>query len=217
MTMEHVRIFIVGDIHGCLEMLERLLAEIKWHPDRDRLIFLGDYVDRGANAKGVIDLILDLLRVSSNVQCLIGNHEVNFLEYLSGGDIAAFLLNGGGATLSSYCPGRVMDSEAVVPEDHVRFMKSLERYIELEDYYVVHAGFRPGVDLAEQTLHDLTWIRDPFILSRSDFGKKVIFGHTPFSEPLIMENKIGLDTGAVYGNKLTCLELPSLKFHFVEA
>jgi serine/threonine protein phosphatase 1 len=81
----------------------------------------------------------------------------------------------------------------------------------------VHAGFRPGVPLPEQTFEDLIWIRDPFIFSPYNFGKRVIFGHTPFSEPLILENKIGLDTGAVYGNKLTCLELPAFEFHFVEA
>jgi serine/threonine protein phosphatase 1 len=73
------------------------------------------------------------------------------------------------------------------------------------------------VAVERQDLDDLVWIRDPFIYSDHDFGKRVIFGHTPFSEPLIMTNKIGLDTGAVYGNRLTCLELPSLTFHFVEA
>jgi serine/threonine protein phosphatase 1 len=61
------------------------------------------------------------------------------------------------------------------------------------------------------------WIREPFIFSEYDFGKKIIFGHTPFTLPLMMDNKIGLDTGAVYGNKLTCLEIPSIEFHYVEA
>ena len=82
---------------------------------------------------------------------------------------------------------------------------------------MVHAGFRPGVPLDDQTIEDLTWIRDPFLRSEYDFGKRVIFGHTPFPEPLLMGNKIGLDTGAVYGNKLTCLELPAFKFHYVVA
>ena len=80
---------------------------------------------------------------------------------------------------------------------------------------MVHAGFRPKVPIKEQSLDDMVWIREPFIYSDYDFGKKVVFGHTPFSEPMVMENKIGLDTGAVYGNRLTCLELPEMRFHSV--
>ena len=89
--------------------------------------------------------------------------------------------------------------------------------MELRDYYVVHAGFRPGVDLEHQTEEDMIWIREPFLSSGYDFGKKVIFGHTPFSKPLVMDNKIGLDTGAVYGNRLTCIELPAERFYFVNS
>ena len=103
-----------------------------------------------------------------------------------------------------------------IPPEHRVFLNGLKHWIELDDYYVVHAGFRPEVGIEEQTLQDLLWIREPFIYSSHDFGKKVIFGHTPFYDPLIMENKIGLDTGAVYGNRLTCLELPAMKFHSVE-
>lgn len=209
--------YIVGDIHGCLEMLERLLDKIAWSPENDRLIFLGDYIDRGDNSKGVIDLLLEISGSSSLVQCLIGNHEHSFLEYLNTGRIMGFILNGGDATLESYRAPESAGGGVDIPQEHINFLRSLEHWIELDDYYVVHAGFRPGVDLARQSLEDLIWIRDTFIFSDYDFGKKVIFGHTPFSKPLLMENKIGLDTGAVYGNKLTCLELPAFKFHFVEA
>jgi serine/threonine protein phosphatase 1 len=73
------------------------------------------------------------------------------------------------------------------------------------------------VEIEKQNLEDMTWIREPFIYSDYEFGKRVIFGHTPFREPLVLENKIGLDTGAVYGNRLTCLELPDLRFYSVEA
>lgn len=217
MTTANERVFIIGDVHGCLVMLQSMLEKINWRPERDRLVFIGDYIDRGGDSKGVIDLIIDLCRSTGRVHCLMGNHEGIFLDYLNGGDISPFLLNGGESTLNSYRKGRVLDSETQIPEDHICFLKSLDHYIELKDYYVVHAGFRPGVRIEDQILQDLIWIRDPFIFSDYDFGKRVIFGHTPFSEPLVMDNKIGLDTGAVYGNKLTCLELPSLKFHFVEA
>jgi serine/threonine protein phosphatase 1 len=121
------------------------------------------------------------------------------------------------ATLNSYRTDQQKYGGFLIPDDHLSFFRSLKLIIELEDYYVVHAGFRPGVPIANQTTEDLLWIRDSFIFSNFYFGKRVIFGHTPFAQPLVMENKIGLDTGAVYGNRLTCLELPSLKFHFVEA
>jgi serine/threonine protein phosphatase 1 len=214
---ENERIFIVGDVHGCLDLLKRLMDKLDWSPDTDRLIFLGDYVDRGEDPKGVIDYILEISRSAKNIQCLVGNHELIFLDFLSGRDIRTFFMNGGESTLNSYRNASRMESDPMVPKKHVDFLRSLLPWIELDDYYIVHAGFRPGVDLEEQTLEDLTWIRDPFLYSDFDFGKRVIFGHTPFAEPMIMDNKIGLDTGAVYGNKLTCLELPSLKFHAVAA
>ena len=211
------RIFIVGDIHGCLGMLERLLDKIDWYPDGDRLIFLGDYIDRGENSKGVLDLLLDISARAPFAQFLVGNHENIFLEYLDTGKISTFILNGGDATLESYRRAGFSDGGVDIPRDHISFLRSLEHWIELEPYYVVHAGFRPGIDLERQAFEDLIWIRDAFIFSDYDFGKKVIFGHTPFSEPLLMENKIGLDTGAVYGNKLTCLELPAFRFHFAQS
>jgi serine/threonine protein phosphatase 1 len=126
-------------------------------------------------------------------------------------------LNGGLATLNSYRTDQQKHGGFLIPDEHLSFFRSLKLIIELEDYYVVHAGFRPGVPVPNQSMEDLLWIRDTFIFSNQFFGKRVIFGHTPFAQPLVMENKIGLDTGAVYGNRLTCLELPSLKFHFVEA
>jgi serine/threonine protein phosphatase 1 len=210
--------FIIGDIHGCLETLKRLMEKIDWLPEEDMLIFLGDYIDRGQNSKGVVDYILGLRKASSGVQCLLGNHEAIFLEYLSGRDRRLFIINGGVSTLESYQRERNEEDESsLVSQSHIEFYESLRTLIELEDFYVVHAGFRPGVKLEKQSLEDMLWIRDPFIYSQNHFQKRVIFGHTPFYEPLVMDNKIGLDTGAVYGNKLTCLELPDLRFHSVEA
>ena len=210
--MDYEKLYIIGDIHGCLGALERLIEKIDWHPDREGLIFLGDYVDRGVQSKDVIDLIIEMSERSPHVQCLMGNHEDLFLEYLSGGDIDPYLYNGGGATLKSYR----INGKVSVPDEHLSFLKSLKLFIELDDYYVVHAGMRPGVDIHKQDPKDLLWIREPFLYSDYQFGKIVIFGHTPFAVPLIEKNKIGLDTGAVFGNRLTCLELPDRKFHSVE-
>jgi len=211
--MDNKRTFIIGDIHGCLDMLRDLMDKIDWDPEKDRLIFLGDYIDRGKDSRGVIDYIIGLKKISPNIQCLMGNHEELFLNYINGQDEGSFLYNGGVSTLNSYfyAGNRVIDSE------HIDFMKSLLLMIELDDYYIVHAGMKPGVDIKEQSVKDTLWIREPFIFSDYDFGKRIIFGHTPFSSPLIMDNKIGLDTGAVFGNKLTCLELPAMKFYSIEA
>ncbi len=215
--MEYERIFIVGDIHGCLDPLKRMMDKIKWRPDEDGLIFLGDYIDRGVDSKGVVDYIIEISNSSPHVQCLMGNHENILLDFLSSGDPRLLLLNGGMTTLESYQTQERGETEALIPPEHVAFFENLFFYIELDDYYVVHAGFRPGVEIEKQSTEDLIWIREPFIFSDHNFGKKVIFGHTPLAEPLVMDNKIGLDTGAVYGNKLTCLEIPRMKFYSVEA
>jgi serine/threonine protein phosphatase 1 len=90
----------------------------------------------------------------------------------------------------------------------------LQLYYETPDYIFVHGGLKPGVPLTDQVEDDLLWIRGEFIVSQEDFGRRVIFGHTPFRQPLLMPNKIGIDTGAVYGNFLTALQLPEEKFFF---
>jgi serine/threonine protein phosphatase 1 len=213
--MSAEKIFIVGDIHGCLDMLKRLIDKIEWNPANDRLIFIGDYIDRGENSKGVVDFLLKLKKDSSLIQCLIGNHEQMFLDYLSGVDSQSSLLNGGLSTLKSYEEVRRSQDDALIPSSHLDFYSSLLSMIELEQYYIVHAGFRPNISIEDQDLNDMIWIREEFIYSNYDFGKVVIFGHTPLNSPLIMKNKIGIDTGAVFGNYLTCLELPEEKFHSV--
>jgi len=208
--------FVVGDVHGCLEMLKRLMDKIEWNPSKDRLIFIGDYIDRGEDARGVVDFILRLREDSPFVECLIGNHEQMFLDYLSGVNPHSFILNGGIYTLRSYEGVRRSTDDPLIPSSHLDFFSSLLPMIELEEYYIVHAGFRPHIRVEDQDLVDMIWIRDEFIYSDYDFGKVVIFGHTPLNSPLIMKNKIGIDTGAVYGNYLTCLELPEKRFHSVE-
>ena len=213
--MDAGKSFIVGDVHGCLEMLKRLIDKIEWNPSDDRLIFIGDYIDRGENPKGVVDFVLKLSEDSPSVQCLIGNHEQMLLDYLSDVDPENYIFNGGLSTLRSYKEVRRSERDPLIPSSHLDFFSSLLPMIELEQYYIVHAGFRPNIRIEDQDLIDMVWIRDGFIYSDYDFGKLVIFGHTPFDSPMIMKNKIGIDTGAVYGNCLTCLELPEKKFHSI--
>ncbi len=208
------KVFVIGDIHGCLSMLKRLIDKIPWDPKRDRLIFVGDYIDRGEDPKGVVDFILSLKEESDNIECLLGNHEAMLLDYLRGRNRDLYLFNGGTVTLRSYSARRRSEEDPLIPEDHLEFFSNLKPYIELENYYIVHAGFRPGRRVEKQSLEDMIWIRYEFIDSDYDFGKKVIFGHTPFNEPLVTDKKIGIDTGAVYGNKLTCIQLPDEIFYF---
>ncbi len=204
--------FIIGDIHGCITLLEKLIQHIRWDPDHHRLIFLGDYIDRGENPKAVVDFIIQLTHESDAVDCLMGNHESLFIHYLNTGDLRLLLANGGESTVRSYGIEGYRPAAPLLPPDHLDFYRSLKLVIELEDYIAVHAGLRPGVALEDQVPVDLLWIRNEFIRSTHDFGKTVVFGHTPFRKPMVMKNKIGLDTGAVYGNMLTCLELPSGQF-----
>jgi serine/threonine protein phosphatase 1 len=213
------KIFAIGDIHGCLFKLEKMISLLRNTIDRDNdtLVFIGDYIDRGPDPKGVVDFVLDLRGKFSKIVFLLGNHEEIFLNYINNGkDGYLFFMNGGDTTADSYRFTETHEKgEIYVPEDHMDFFTTLLPYYETENYIFVHAGLRPGIPLEEQRIEDLTWIRHEFIRSSYDFGKIVVFGHTPLLEPLIEYNKIGIDTGAVYGGLLTCVELPEQKIYQV--
>lgn len=212
------KIFAIGDIHGCISELDRLVAQLDIDAWDDTLVFIGDYIDRGPDPKEVIDYIIDIRRSIRNVVCLSGNHEDMFLNYcLDRRDEELYMSNGGMRTLASYGFTREGTEELILPESHREFFTSLQTYHETEDYIFVHAGLRPGIPLHRQDREDLLWIRFEFINSSYDFGKTVIYGHTPISlnKPLIDKNKIDIDTGAVYGGKLTCIELPEVKIYQV--
>jgi serine/threonine protein phosphatase 1 len=208
------KIFAIGDIHGCRAHLERLL-EVMPINSEDRLIFIGDYIDRGPDSEGVVTVVESVRRKYPQTVCLMGNHEQMLLDFLSGQDPSLFLYNGGKTTLNSYGCDDLEDAKAHIPKNHLIFYQNLLLFYETEDYIFVHAGLRPNIPLNQQNPTDLLWIRDEFYVSRFKFQKKVIFGHTPFSEPLVRRDKIGIDTGVVYGNKLTCLELPDMRFYQV--
>ena len=212
------KIFAIGDIHGCLEKLQALIRSIEADPRKDTLIFIGDYIDRGNSSREVVDYVIRLKSEYKKVVCLLGNHEYMLIRYLEGLDEVIYLENGGRATLLSYGISRADEPEkrkAKIPREHRQFVEALLPYYETEDYIFVHAGLKPGLSLHEQVMSELLWVRHEFIDAEDDFGKMVIFGHTPLTYPLIMTNKIGIDTGAVYGGKLTCVELPAVKIHQV--
>ncbi len=212
------KIFAIGDIHGCFNQLQKLIKNLAIDQQCDTLVFIGDYIDRGSSVKEVVDYVIGLRNEYKNIVCLMGNHEQMLLNYLTGIDEEMYLCNGGAATLLSYGispSSKLQTRKTAIPPSHLHFFKSLLPYYETKDNIFVHAGLMPGLPLGEQTVHDLLWIREEFIHSEYDFGKQVIFGHTPFRSPLMRPNKIGIDTGAVSGGKLTCVELPQVVIHQV--
>jgi serine/threonine protein phosphatase 1 len=209
------RTFAIGDIHGCLDKLEDLITRIDPTP-KDSLIFLGDYVDRGESTPEVIDFLIDLAR---RVPCVFlrGNHEDMFITFLEfGSNKTIFFANGGLKTIESYVkPERFTGNDQVarrLPETHREFLSNLKLYHEDDGYFYVHAGIKPGTPMKDQDRYDLLWSRDEFIFSPTGMEKKVIFGHTPFARPMVKLDKIGIDTGAVYGGVLTAIEVPDETF-----
>lgn len=211
------RIFAIGDIHGCFDRLTRLLQRLPYDPVLDTLVFLGDYIDRGNDSRQVIDLVCRLQN-EGRVVTLFGNHEHLLLQYHATGDAALlpFLRkNGIERTLASYGEKDVSRLRGLgfLPQRHKEFLQGLLPYWETERYRFVHAGIRAGVRLEVHTPEQLCEGREEFWRFLGEDDKVVIFGHTAFRSPLVTERAIGIDTGAVYGNLLTAVELPRVRFY----
>jgi serine/threonine protein phosphatase 1 len=206
--------YVIGDIHGCLAELRYLLEQLPLE-NGDGLVFLGDYIDRGPDSMGVVSYLLEVPR-QANVEAVFlkGNHEDMFLDYLglpgNHGDV--FLSNGGVATLLSYgiatpSLGGIEVAERL-PQAHLDFYLNLETFYVVKPYLCVHAGIQPLKKLEEQTAAEMYWIRSEFIRNPHKLPLTVLFGHTPQKEALFdLPYKIGLDTGLVYGNKLSCFAI----------
>ena len=212
------RIFVFGDLHGCPDEPALVLRHLEEHEglcDDDTVVFVGDYIDRGPDTRGVLDLMIDLKTRFPRSRFLRGNHEDMMLDFLGfGGRLGqAFLYNGGIETIQSYGISVFSAPEEMVgalPPAHFQFLCSLESILVIDNFIVVHAGLNPLRDLSAQNDGDVFWIRDEFISNIHPFGRTVVFGHTPHQEILLhLPYKIGIDTGLVFGNKLTCVELKS--------
>ncbi|MBI4797934.1 MAG: serine/threonine protein phosphatase [Desulfarculus sp.] len=204
-------ILAVGDLHGRHDRLRKLLTQVlPAQPAGTSLVFLGDYIDRGPDSQATVEALLDLKTSHPQTVLLMGNHERMLLDALEGRQLALFLANGGMETLASY--GLTPETMGSLPAVHLDFLRGLPLWHETSEYIFVHAGLRPGVPLASQEERDLLWIRDEFIYSSWDFGKTVVFGHTPFAQPLQKPRLIGIDTGAGFGLGLTCVKLPERTF-----
>ncbi len=210
-------IFAIGDIHGCNTELRLLLQKLPLS-EETLVVFLGDYIDRGSDSKGVIDTILEL-KTRIPVVTLKGNHEDMFLDFLKHPEspgAGMFIFNGGSATLSSYeaSPGHFE-----VPREHLKFFNELKHCFETEHYFFVHAGV-PNVPLRDLDvqLHgdQMMWIRSAFLNSNFHWEKQIVHGHTPVETIEILPNRVNVDTGCVYDNKLTAIELPEYRVYSVD-
>jgi len=211
------KIFAVGDIHGHYEKLVTLISQLPWQRERDLLVFLGDYIDRGKSSREVVEYLINLKKEGGNIVFLLGNHEKLLLDYYRSGtdyDLRLWRSFGGWETIESYTNGvGIWGRPSFLSPSHLNFFNTLLHFYETEDYIFVHAGLRDEVPLAQQKIDDLLWIRKSFTESDHFFGKTVVFGHTPMRSPYVAPGKIGIDTGAGYGNVLTAVELPAVKFY----
>jgi serine/threonine protein phosphatase 1 len=204
------RLFAIGDIHGCPDELATILKAIAPR-EEDTVVFVGDYVDRGPSARDAVEIVLDLQKGPAEVVTLKGNHEDMMLSYLGfrGHYGESFLFNGGAATMDSYSIGEGELDNAIehIPAEHLKFYRNLSLSYLRPPYFFVHAGILPARQLEEQDPEDLLWIRQEFIFNTHEAGAIVVFGHTPMRGVMIdLPYKLGIDTGLVYGGKLTCLE-----------
>jgi serine/threonine protein phosphatase 1 len=202
------RLFAIGDIHGCVDELTTMLNAIA--PARgDTVVFVGDYIDRGPAARDVIDVLLELSRGPAEYVFLKGNHEDMMLSFLGlpGHYGESFLLNGGAPTLESYGVAEAAPAIEQIPPNHMDFLKTLATSYLYPPYLFVHAGISPLLQLEEQSIEDMLWIRQEFIFNPHQLGATVVFGHTPMRTVMVdLPYKLGIDTGLVYGGKLTCIE-----------
>ncbi|RAU23355.1 serine/threonine protein phosphatase [Paramagnetospirillum kuznetsovii] len=228
------RVYAIGDIHGRMDLFERLLAAISTdvsydpyeigRPDRVVVICMGDLIDRGPDSRGVIERLLSGAPATGPLAgaqfiALRGNHEDYMTQFLADFSVApGWLRNGGLEAIRSYVghlpDGFVADYPALqrllyraMPPSHLRFLSRMPAKHVEGDYLFVHAGIRPEVPLERQDAYDMMWIREPFLSHTGPYPKMVVHGHTQVSEPEIHPNRIAIDTGAYRSGRLTCLVL----------
>lgn len=228
------RAYVVGDVHGRLDLLDRLLSEIErelaeYPPQKTLLVFLGDLVDRGPSSAQVIERLRNYRRDDVRTVFILGNHEEVLLRILDGDAslIQSWLRFGGAQCLKSYGvdplevsvldgPSGIEAIRTAIPGEHQQFLRTFVDTCRFGDYLFVHAGIRPGVPVDQQLQSDLRWIREPFLVDETDHGCVVVHGHT--INPLVEEkpNRIGIDTGAYRTGVLTALAVEGTQRWFLD-
>lgn len=219
--------YVIGDIHGRSNLLDQLVKNVPWDITRDKLVFLGDLVDRGNDARGVVERVMSLVSANPNIVVLRGNHEQMLLDCLDYGDLQWLIPeNGGLATLEAY--GFALDqlkdvSDIKIPEAHVDFFRGLPFYHEDEQAIYVHAGLIPG-ELPSETDPDvLIWTRD-LDFFKSYEGKLCFFGHTPTAYLpregrlrrwgiYISHSCVGIDTSGEEESPLSCIQVETFTLY----
>jgi serine/threonine protein phosphatase 1 len=226
------RVYAVGDIHGRLDLFEALIAAIEQddataQQATSTVILLGDLVDRGPDSAGVIARAR-AWQTQRDLRIITGNHEEMFLESFANGDVLCnFLRWGGHETLQSYGIEAGDDGEVAieevqrmmaerVPAEDIAYIGGFEDFIVIGDYAFVHAGIAPGVPLENQSLKDLRWIREQFLLYSRPHSHFVVHGHTIYEQPALYANRIGIDTGAFQSGRLTALVLEGTGRRLIE-
>lgn len=225
--MSQRKIFAIGDIHGCAQQLAALIDRLPFDPERDTLVFLGDYINRGPDTKAVLDILLGLKKSCADIHFLKGNHEQELLEYTATGHVDSLRTlreMGVEATVESY-GGRIhsLTGLGFFPVEHREFLHSLKFFHLADDYLFIHADINKELlrcPIIESEHRQQRHVMEAGLLSSRRLAQDkttaidtmIVFGHIPFASPLVLGDRLGIDTGAVYGNMLTAVELPALRF-----
>jgi serine/threonine protein phosphatase 1 len=212
-----LRVYAIGDVHGCAASHAAILGMIADDYDarpalEPLVVHLGDLIDRGPDNAAVLARVAAGSPIPGRLINLLGNHEALCLEaMMEGGDAARhWRRQGGDACLADWGiskRSRPEDWAAMIPPEQLAVLQEERPCLRLGGYFFTHAGIRPGLSLDQQNNEDLVWIREPFLSSVATHEAVVVHGHTPRSEVTLRPNRIGIDTGAVYGGKLTALVL----------
>lgn len=212
-----MRYVAIGDIHGYWDSLTALYVALDRYGldcNRDTVVFLGDYVDGGPNTRQVVSDLRALQQTYPHWVFLKGNHEDMLLQTVGNNSMdtwANWYHQGGEQTLDSYRPwpkdANPCYPEDIIPAGHLDWLRERPLIHETKSFIFVHGGLAPGLPLDGNGEQTLLWMREPFISSTYDWGKRVIFGHTYTPEPLVMPNKIGIDTMHRGGGRLSAVVL----------
>ncbi len=238
---EGLRVYAIGDVHGCADLLERMHETISMDlienaPEKVEIVYLGDYIDRGAESKKVIDILIARRDRGDGISktFLKGNHEMGMFEFMEDPIRDGWLNWGGVETLASY--GVVFEGGVILPAEkekaaqelvrampaaHRRFFEDLVLSYDVGGYFFAHAGVDPFKPLKQQREEDLTFIREPFLSWHKDLAykplpKRIVHGHSVTDEPCSLPHRVGVDTGAYESGVLSCAVLEGADVRFLQ-